>query len=181
VGGLDLDPVTAHADGDQVAALRLLERRGSGQPGQHGRLEGRAEGQQLQHVTVQPPETRPDQLDELRAQARPARPPPGATDHHLGVRMEFDPLRDEGIQYALRSLQAGGSVELHSYAGAFHGADQFADTAVGRRMGADLLAALGRGLRPAGAVERHRSADEVAPADLPPAGLRDPLGEVGLG
>jgi acetyl esterase/lipase len=35
--------------------------------------------------------------------------------------MEFDPLRDEGIEYALRLLRAGVSVELHSYARTFHG------------------------------------------------------------
>ena len=35
--------------------------------------------------------------------------------------MEFDPLRDEGILYALGMLQAGVSVELHCYAGTFHG------------------------------------------------------------
>lgn len=35
--------------------------------------------------------------------------------------MEYDPLRDEGILYALAMLQAGVSVELHSYAGTFHG------------------------------------------------------------
>jgi acetyl esterase/lipase len=35
--------------------------------------------------------------------------------------MEFDPLRDEGILYALELLRAGVSVELHSYAGTFHG------------------------------------------------------------
>ena len=35
--------------------------------------------------------------------------------------MEFDPLRDEGIRYAARMLEAGVSVELHSYAGTFHG------------------------------------------------------------
>ena len=35
--------------------------------------------------------------------------------------MEFDPLRDEGILYGLRLLQAGVSVELHSFAGTFHG------------------------------------------------------------
>lgn len=35
--------------------------------------------------------------------------------------MEFDPLRDEGILYALGMLEAGVSVELHSYAGTFHG------------------------------------------------------------
>ena len=35
--------------------------------------------------------------------------------------MEFDPLRDEGILYALGLMQAGVSVELHSYPGTFHG------------------------------------------------------------
>ncbi len=35
--------------------------------------------------------------------------------------MEFDPLRDEGILYALGLLQAGVQVELHSYPGTFHG------------------------------------------------------------
>jgi len=34
--------------------------------------------------------------------------------------MEFDPLRDEGITYALRLLEAGVTVELHSYPGTFH-------------------------------------------------------------
>ena len=35
--------------------------------------------------------------------------------------MEFDPLRDEGIDYALRMLQAGVQVELHPFPGTFHG------------------------------------------------------------
>ena len=35
--------------------------------------------------------------------------------------MEFDPLRDEGIRYAAAMLEAGVSVELHNYAGTFHG------------------------------------------------------------
>ncbi len=36
---------------------------------------------------------------------------------------ELDPLRDEGIEYAMRLLHAGVSVELHQFAGAFHGFD----------------------------------------------------------
>lgn len=66
--------------------------------------------------------------------------------------MEFDPLRDEGIAYALRLLQAGVSVELHQYPGTFHGSGLFASAAVSRRATAEMLDALVRGLaRPAAA------------------------------
>lgn len=37
---------------------------------------------------------------------------------------EFDPLRDEGIQYATKLMSHGIPVELHNYAGTFHGFDQ---------------------------------------------------------
>ncbi len=61
--------------------------------------------------------------------------------------MEFDPLRDEGILYALRLLQAGVSVELHSYAGTFHGSGLLPSAEPSRRNAAEVLGALARGLR----------------------------------
>jgi len=60
--------------------------------------------------------------------------------------MEFDPLRDEGILYGLRLLQAGVSVELHSFPGTFHGSAMIPTAAVSRRAGAELMVALRRGL-----------------------------------
>ncbi len=61
--------------------------------------------------------------------------------------MEFDPLRDEGIEYAHRLLQAGVNVELHSYPGTFHGASMINPAAaVCRREREELRAALRRGL-----------------------------------
>jgi acetyl esterase/lipase len=59
---------------------------------------------------------------------------------------QFDPLRDEGIQYAQRLLQAGVTTELHHYPGTFHGSAIIQDAAVSRRMLVDEVAALRRGL-----------------------------------
>jgi acetyl esterase len=61
--------------------------------------------------------------------------------------MEFDPLRDEGIIYALRMMQAGGSVELHCYPGTFHGSGVITTAAVSRRAHGELMVALRRGLQ----------------------------------
>jgi acetyl esterase/lipase len=60
--------------------------------------------------------------------------------------MEYDPLRDEGISYALRLLEAGVSVELHSFPGTFHGSALIPTAAVSRRANAELITALRRGL-----------------------------------
>ena len=61
--------------------------------------------------------------------------------------MEFDPLRDEGIVYALRLMEAGVQVELHSFPGTFHGSGLVTSAAVSRRANDELLGALRRGLR----------------------------------
>lgn len=60
--------------------------------------------------------------------------------------MEFDPLRDEGIQYALRLLQAGVSVELHQYPGTFHGSSLVTTAEVSKRSGSEMIAAIRRAL-----------------------------------
>jgi acetyl esterase/lipase len=60
--------------------------------------------------------------------------------------MEFDPLRDEGIRYALGLLEAGVTVELHSFPGTFHGAAVVADAAVIRREATERLTVWRRAL-----------------------------------
>ncbi|HEY3587639.1 MAG TPA: alpha/beta hydrolase, partial [Myxococcaceae bacterium] len=59
---------------------------------------------------------------------------------------ENDPLRDEGITYALRLLQAGVSVELHQFPGTFHGSALVTSAAVSRRAQGEVAAVLRRAL-----------------------------------
>lgn len=59
---------------------------------------------------------------------------------------ELCPNRDEDIDYALRLLQAGVSVELHQWAGTFHGSHALLSAEVSQRQLAELGAALRRGL-----------------------------------
>ena len=62
----------------------------------------------------------------------PAYAVPGRADDLAGLppayilTAEYDPLRDEAIDYARRLLAARVSVELHNYAGAVHGFDLYA-------------------------------------------------------
>ncbi|MBT4521462.1 MAG: alpha/beta hydrolase [Halieaceae bacterium] len=60
--------------------------------------------------------------------------------------MEFDPLRDEGILYALSMMQAGVSVELHSYPGTFHGSSLMSFAQVSQREATEMRLSLRRGL-----------------------------------
>ena len=61
--------------------------------------------------------------------------------------MEFDPLRDEGVLYALKLMQAGIPTELHSFPGTFHGSSLFATAEVSQRESAEMFAVLRRGLQ----------------------------------
>lgn len=67
---------------------------------------------------------------------------------------QFDPLRDEGIDYAQRLAQANVPTELALYPGTFHGSGMVRDSAVTRRMNADQIAALRRALHAEVAVRR---------------------------
>lgn len=65
------------------------------------------------------------------------------------VACQFDPLRDEGIDYAQRLAQANVPTELMLYPGTFHGSSLITAATVTKRMHADLLAAVHRALAPA--------------------------------
>jgi len=90
----------------------------------------------------------PDPGEEVSPYASPATAPDltGLPPAYVTA-MQFDPLRDEGILYALRLLEAGVQVELHSFPGTFHGSALFTKAEVSRRAEAELLHALRRGLR----------------------------------
>lgn len=60
---------------------------------------------------------------------------------------EFDPVRDEGIIYALRLLRSGVSVELHQWAGTFHGSQGLISAGISQRQHAEAGAALRRAMR----------------------------------
>lgn len=59
---------------------------------------------------------------------------------------QFDPLRDEGILYGLRLLQAGVAAEIHNFPGAYHGSDGVETAEISQRWASDLAWALRHGL-----------------------------------
>lgn len=59
---------------------------------------------------------------------------------------EFDPNRDEAMEYARRLSQSGVSVEAHQWAGTFHGSQAIQSARVSRRQDDELSAVLRRAL-----------------------------------
>lgn len=79
---------------------------------------------------------------------------------------EFDPLRDEGLTYALRLLQAGVSVEVHNFAGTFHSFDVVESAELSQRQVAESHAALRRGLRASHIKPESRSSASLLEAPV---------------
>src|SRR5262249_33882061 len=59
---------------------------------------------------------------------------------------QFDPLRDEGILYGLRLLQAGVAAEVHNFPGAYHGSEFVQTAEISPRRPTHIDRALGHGL-----------------------------------
>jgi acetyl esterase/lipase len=89
----------------------------------------------------------PDHVGEVSPYASPsvAKDLSGLPPAYVST-MEFDPLRDEGIEYALRLMQAGVSVELHTFPGTFHGSSLVPAADASRRNNQEVLHVLRRRL-----------------------------------
>jgi acetyl esterase/lipase len=85
--------------------------------------------------------------DDVSIYAAPARATDlaGLPPAYVAV-MHFDPLRDEGVAYALAMLAAGVSVELHLFPGTFHGSTLIQHAAISKREQAETVAVLRQGL-----------------------------------
>jgi len=91
-----------------------------------------------------------DSKDDVSPYAAPARATDlsGLPPAYVYVE-QLDPLRDEGIRYAHRLMQAGVDTELHVSPGTYHGSFVFCpETDIGKRVVSEHLSTLKRVLNP---------------------------------
>ncbi len=151
--GVDLDriAVVGTSAGGGLAAAVALMARDLGGPALCFQLlcipelDDRLETPSMQQFTETPTWNRPlavqswkHYLGDSGGEVSPYAAPSRATDFRglppaYVSTAEFDPLRDEGILYALAMLQAGVSVELHQFPGTFHASDLITTAAISRR------------------------------------------------
>jgi len=168
-GALEVDPARIavsgqSAGGGLAAALALLARDRGGpalcfQMLGIPELDDRLETPSMKRFTDTPLWNRPNAVQSWKAylgdaggEVSPYAAPARAEDlaglpPTFVSTMEFDPLRDEGIQYALRLLEHGVAVELHQYPGTFHGSSLVGNAGVSKRANRDMMDALSRALR----------------------------------
>jgi len=154
--------VGGHSAGGGLAAALALRARDSGGPplrfqllNQPG-LDDRQESWSARHFTETPWMNRSKVAASWRhylgsAAATPYAAPARAADLSglppaYVAAAELCPNRDEDITYAQRLLEAGVSVELHQWAGTFHGSQAILSAEVSQRQIAELAAVLRRGL-----------------------------------
>ncbi|MFI8827020.1 alpha/beta hydrolase [Streptomyces sp. NPDC053431] len=162
--GVDPDRIAVggHSAGGGLAAAVALRARDEGGPAirfqllNQPQLDDRQETWSQRHFTDTPWITRDKTAASWRHYlgGRPATPyaaPARAED--LGglppayiATAELCPNRDEDIDYALRLMRAGVSVELHQWPGTFHGSQAIVSADVSQRQNAELGAALRRAL-----------------------------------
>lgn len=85
---------------------------------------------------------------------------------------QFDPLRDEGILYGLRLLQAGVAAEIHNFPGAYHGSELVETAEISQRWAADVTRALRNGLN----GWSGDGADETSPTAVIPTAAMSAAG-----
>ncbi|MFF7725745.1 alpha/beta hydrolase [Streptomyces sp. NPDC008001] len=169
-GELGVDPariaVGGHGAGATLAAAAALQARDRQGPPirfqllNQPALDDRQQTWSAQHFTATPFMTREKAAASWRhylgphadpASVSPYAAPARATDlsglpaAHIAT-AQFDPNRDEAIIYALRMLQAGVPVDLHQWAGTFHGSQAAVSAEVSQRQIDELGAVLRRAL-----------------------------------
>ncbi|HEY7137339.1 MAG TPA: alpha/beta hydrolase [Acidimicrobiia bacterium] len=162
--GIDPERIAAggHAAGAGLAAAMALRSRDEHGPTIHFQLlnqpelDDRQETWSARHFTETPFMTRDKVATSWRhylgsASATPYAAPARATDlsglppAYIAT-AEFDPNRDEGIDYGFRLLRAGVPVEMHQWLGTFHGSQAVLSAEVSRLQFDELYAVLRRAL-----------------------------------